>query len=127
VLISPWLDLTLTGASLDDPAIDDPCLPLTMLQNARRLYKPDGGYHDPSASPLFGDLTGLPPTLIQVGSRDILRDDARRIAGRFAAAGVSHRLEEWAGMHHFWHYAPIKVPETEQAFASIARYIVDGR
>ncbi len=121
VLLSPWLDLTLTGSSL--AAADDPGLPGDLLVAARRLYKPDERYADPLASPLFGPLAGLPPTLIQVGTREILLDDARRLALRLGEAGVERRLEEWGGMHHAWHLAPGVIPEVAGAFDAIARFI----
>ncbi len=121
VLLSPWLDLTLTGSSL--AADDDPGLPRDLLVAARRLYKPDERYADPLASPLFGPLAGLPPTLIQAGTREILLDDARRLADRLGEAGVDRRLEEWGGMHHVWHLAPVVVPEVAAAFDAIARFI----
>ncbi|MBL8838324.1 MAG: alpha/beta hydrolase [Alphaproteobacteria bacterium] len=126
VLISPWLDLTLSGASLrDDPDID-PGLPAGLMGDARDLYVPDGCFEDPLASPLFAPLAGLPPTLIQVGTREILRDDARRLASRMDRAGAPHRLEEWAGMHHVWHHAPFRIPEAECAFAAIARFVAEA-
>src|SRR5262249_30500466 len=121
VLLSPWLDLTLAGASLS--AGDDPGLRRDLLVAARRLYKPDERYADPLASPLFGPLAALPRTLIQVGTREILLDDARRLAVRLGEAGVDRRLEEWDGMHHAWHLAPGIVPEVAGAFDGIARFI----
>jgi acetyl esterase/lipase len=123
VLLSPWVDLTLTGASLTRNAGDDPGLSRNLLVAARRLYKPDEGYADPLASPLFGRLAALPPTLIQAGTGEILLDDARRLTSRLAEAGVDRRLEEWGGMHHAWHLAPGVVPEVADAFDAIARFI----
>ncbi len=123
VLISPWLDLTLTGASLRNDPGADPALPAELMADARRLYVPDGRFDDPLASPLFADLAGLPPVFIQVGMREILLDDARRLAARLRHAGVAHRLDEWAGMHHVWHHAPFRIPEADRAFAAIARFV----
>ena len=100
VLISPWLDLSLSGDTVRDQPEIDPGLPIEFMMAARRLYRPHGALDDPAASPLFAALRDLPPVLIQVGGLEVLRDDARRLARRLEQAGVPHRLEEWAGMHH---------------------------
>lgn len=123
VLISPWLDLTLTATSLAANSACDPVLQLVLLEPARRMYAPDGRYDDPFVSPLFGTLAGLPPVLVQVGTREILLDDSRSLAARMRVAGVDHVLEEWPGMHHVWHLSPVMVPEARRALAAIGRFI----
>jgi acetyl esterase/lipase len=100
VVFSPWVDLAFTGASMKDPHVEDPLLTYEALQQGARMYLGGTDSRDPLASPLFGDLSGLPPLLIQVGSDERLLDDARQYAERAASAGSSVRLEVWRGMHH---------------------------
>ena len=100
VVFSPWVDLAFTGASMKDPRIEDPLLSYEALQNAARMYLGKIDSRDALASPLFGDLSGLPPLLIQVGTDERLLDDARQYADRAALAGTKVRLEVWEGMHH---------------------------
>ena len=121
VLISPWLDLSLSGASLLAAPDMDPGLPAGFMADARHMYLPGGRFDDPRASPLFAALDGLPPVLVQIGTREILLDDARRLAARLRGAGGHVRLEEWVGMHHVWQHAPI--PEAGRAFAAMADFI----
>jgi acetyl esterase/lipase len=86
--MSPWADLTLTGDSMTGKAAADPALTPAGLARRGRDY---AGGHDPAdgrISPLFADLAGLPPLLIQAGSHEILLDDATRLAARAAAADV---------------------------------------
>ncbi|HEX3697041.1 MAG TPA: alpha/beta hydrolase [Polyangia bacterium] len=100
VVFSPWVDLAFTGASMKDGHIEDPLLSYENLQRGARMYLGGADSRDPLASPLFGDLSGLPPLLIQVGSDERLLDDARQYAERAAGAGSPVRLEVWQGMHH---------------------------
>jgi len=97
-LISPYLDLTHTGASIASRAERDPFIdPVGMPQTAA-LYLGGASPGDPRASPLFGPVKDLPPTLIQVGSDEVLFDDARRLANRLTDA----TFQEWVGMVHVW-------------------------
>lgn len=101
-LISPYLDLTHTGASIRTRALRDPFVdPATMAVTAR-TYLGDASASDPSASPLFGPAAGLPPCLIQVGSDEVLFDDAARLHVAIDAAGGHAVFQEWAGMIHVW-------------------------
>jgi epsilon-lactone hydrolase len=100
VVFSPWTDLTLSGASMGDPARTDPLIGREYLQDCARRYVGARDAADPLASPLLGDLRGLPPLLIQVGTDERLLDDATRYAARATAAGVPVRLEVWEGLHH---------------------------
>jgi epsilon-lactone hydrolase len=100
VLLSPWADLTLTGASLRTKADSDPALTAEGL--ARRAADYVGG-SDPASgliSPIFADLTGLPPLLIQVGSHEILLDDAIRLGARAAGADVAVTLQVTPDVPH---------------------------
>jgi len=100
VVFSPWTDLTLTGASMTDPAVVDPLIGYEYLQDCAAKVLGGAPASTPIASPLWGDLRGLPPLLIQVGTDERLLDDARRYADRAAEAGVDVRLQVFEGMHH---------------------------
>lgn len=98
--MSPWADLALTGESVTSRAGHDPLLTADLLQAARQRYLAQRDPRDPLASPLYGDLSGLPPTMLQVGEDEILLDDARRYAERLGAAGSTGELHIWKGMVH---------------------------
>src|SRR5262249_59206522 len=100
VAVSPWTDLALTGASLQSNADADPMMVAASLPVLAQNYLAGADPRHPYASPLYGDGSGLPPTLIQAGSDEILRDDAVRMAERLRAAGCAVDLEIWPGMPH---------------------------
>lgn len=100
VAFSPWTDLSLSGASMTDPGVEEALLTREMLADAAKAYLGSADPRDPLASPLFGSFAGLPPLLIQVGSDEILLDDSVRCARAAADAGVPVRLEIWKGLHH---------------------------
>jgi acetyl esterase/lipase len=78
---------------------------------------------EPYISPLYGDPRGLPPTLLQVGSDEILRDDSERMAERMREAGCDVTLEVWPRMPHVWHaFAPM-MPEARRAIARVGAFI----
>ncbi|MFK8252529.1 alpha/beta hydrolase [Ancylobacter terrae] len=101
-LVSPWTDLTMTGASLDDRADVDPLISREYLEGLAAAYLAGHDPNDPLVSPLRADLAGLPPTLVQVGSSETLLDDAVRIARNLGAAEVPVTLEIWPQMIHAW-------------------------
>lgn len=121
VCLSPWVDLEGTGASAEPGAVDDPMVTREGIQAMAETYAA-GNLRAPMASPLYADLSGLPPLLMQVGTREILLDDARRIAAQAEAAGVSVTLEEEQGLIHVWHLFP-GVPESEQAVARVGDFL----
>jgi len=123
VALSPWTDLALTGPSLRRNAAADPLQDAASLPRMTALYLAGSDPCDPYASPLYGDPTGLPPTLIQVGSDEILRDDAERMAARLRAAGGEVALEVWPRMPHVWHaFAPM-LPEALQAIGRVGAFV----
>lgn len=103
LVLSPWADLGHSGASITEKAAEDPSLTLAGLANSARQYLDGRSPSEPLASPIYADLAGLPPLLIQVGSVEILLDDAVRLARKAGAAGVDVTLEIWPGMPHVWH------------------------
>src|SRR5437764_3988179 len=123
VALSPWTDLAMTGASLTRNAVSDPMENPDDVPFLVRCYLGDGDRCNPYASPLYGDPKGLPPTLIQVGSDEILFDDSVRMAERMREAGCQVELEVWPRMPHVWHaFAPI-MPEARQAIARIGEFV----
>jgi acetyl esterase/lipase len=99
-LMSPYADLTLSGDSLDDKQALDPILTPDGLRVRAPEYVAQADAADPQISPIFGDLSGLPPLLIQVGSHEILLSDALRLAGRAATTDVAVTLEVTPGVPH---------------------------
>lgn len=123
VCISPWLDLTQSGESMDTKADEDPMVGRETLQRMADAYAGGQDPRSPRISPLFADLTGLPPLLVQVGTAETLLDDSRRLADRAKAAGVDLTLEEWDEMIHVWHAFAALVPEGQQAIERIGGWL----
>ncbi len=123
VLLSPWVDLEGTGASLTANAHADPMIDLDGLRRAAAAYLGGADPRTPLAAPLHADLTGLPPLLIQVGGREALLDDALRFAARARAAGVDVRLDRWDDMIHVWQaFAPL-LPEAGAALERVGAFV----
>lgn len=101
-LISPWLDLACTGDSMVRNAAVDVVLTREKLQAMATAYLAGQPATNPLASPLYADLTGLPPILVQVGSSEILFDDAARFASRAGSAEVAIAFQSWPYMFHVW-------------------------
>jgi len=123
VAISPWVDLTLSGESYQTKKNLDPLLTHAKLARAVGYYAPGCDLHNPYISPLYGDFTGFPPTLIHVGTHEVLLSEAQQLSANMRRDGVSVTLDEWEGMWHVWHV--FDVPETRKAMEQIAAYILD--
>jgi len=123
VAVSPWTDLALTGPSLELNAAADPMLNVAMLPALANGYLGGVDPRNPYASPLYGDASGLPPTLIHVGSDEILRDDAVRMADKLRAAGCHVEIEIWPRMPHAWHHFARVLPEGRDAIARIGAFL----
>jgi epsilon-lactone hydrolase len=126
IVFSPWADLAFTGVSMTDPTVTDPLISYQYLQDCARKYLGDRGAFDFLASPLFGDLKGLPPLLIQVGTDERLLDDARQYAHRAALAGVSVQLEVWEGMHHVFQLDVAHLESSRLALDRAAHFMLDA-
>lgn len=124
IFLSGWLDATFSGESINTQADVDIMVTLENLKECREWYI---GHTDPPpvlASPLQGDLRGLPPMIIHVGSDEILRDDAVRLAKQAQLVGVEAKLEIWDGMWHvFQQAAAINVPESQAALDQIGEFV----
>jgi acetyl esterase/lipase len=123
--ISAWTDMTASGDSIKTKASVDPMLgdlrPLEMMVEA--YVGKNGDKKAPLASPLFADLKGLPPLLLQVGTAEVLLDDSTRLAERATAAGVDVTLKTWEDMFHVWHAFADMLPEGMQATQELADYL----
>jgi monoterpene epsilon-lactone hydrolase len=123
VVMSPWTDLELTGGSMDDRAAQDPVLSRETLSGMAALYLDGHDPADPLVSPLRGDLRGLPPLLVQVGTAEVLLDDSVRLADVARAAGVDVTLERYEGLIHVWQQNAANAPEAQQALAHIGAFV----
>lgn len=123
--ISPWLDLECTGASMKSKAKSDLALNREALVHAGRSYRGRGAVEGRGGqlSPLSADLAGLAPLLIQVGSAEILLDDATRLAAQAGVADVSVRLEIWPNMPHVWHLFGFMLSEGRDAIENAGRFL----
>lgn len=120
ICLSPWVDLECLGESMNTKTDVDKREGILML--AKR-YLEDTDPRTPLAAPIYADLTGLPPLLIQVGTAEVLFDDATRLAERAKLAGVDVVLESWEDMIHMWHFFAAMLPEGQQAIGRIGDFI----
>jgi acetyl esterase/lipase len=124
VLLSPWTDLAATGESYVSRAEADPIHQRPMiLALAKNYLGEQGDPRNPLASPLYADLKGLPPLLIQVGDRETVLDDSTGFADKARAAGVDVELQVWDDMIHVFQMFGAELPEARQAIASIAKFL----
>lgn len=123
VVLSPWTDLALTGASLASNAKLDAIVDADDVPIFAADYLAGADPHHPYASPLYGDPTGLPSTLIQVSSEEVLRDDAVRMAATMQRARCQVELQIWPRMPHVWHLLAPIVPEAREAIDEIGKFV----
>ncbi len=127
ILLSPWTDLTLSGASHQFNRKSDIMLRHFDPEEKAALYAGEYDLKNPFISPLFADHTNLPPLLIQVGADEILRDDSTRLAERVAAAGGEVRLEVWENMIHVFQAQAAFLPEARQAIEHIGDFVRESQ
>jgi len=123
VCLSPWTDLTLSGESMTACAKSDPLIGRASSAFHAGLYLGQQDPASPLASPVFADLHGLPPMLIQVGEYETLRSDAERLAANARQAEVPARLEVWEGMWHVWQMFAGLMPEAQRAIQVAGKFI----
>lgn len=122
-LVSPWTDLTLSGASVDDNDAIDPLLHRPYLDELAAAYVPPGVARDDArVSPLFADLTGLPPTLVQVGADETLLDDSLRLVRAAARAEADVRLHVLPHMIHAFPLWNAVLPAARTALAEFGDF-----
>ena len=123
VLISPWLDLTLASNCYQDNAGSDLLFSRAAAQAAVELYLQGASPYDASASPLFADVSGFPPTLISVGAGEVLADDSRRFHAALISAGAVAVLCEIADMEHVAVTRGFALGGGAQTFAAIIAFV----
>lgn len=113
--------MTASGPSYQECEKTDPILTSDYIHAVRSAYAPDADWSLPCFSPIMGDLTGFPPTLIQVGEREILRSDSVRLLESLSKAGVPCVLEQWPEMWHVFQMFPIKT--AGEALVHVAAFL----
>ena len=122
VCLSPWTDLSASGAYAGPAAHSDPILSPETGATYAKVYRGETDDDSPLVSPVFADLSGLPPLLIQAAGREALLDDSARLAEAARRDGVDVDFEVWPGMWHVWQMTP-QVPEARRALARIGAFI----
>jgi acetyl esterase/lipase len=123
-LASPWSDLTMSGATLKTKDADDPLIHKVYLEELADAYAPAPlDRAEPLISPLFADLSGFPPTLIQAGSAETLLADATRLAAALGAADVAVTLEIWPRMIHAWPLWNARLADGRKALARAGEFM----
>jgi acetyl esterase/lipase len=125
VALSPVTDLALTGPSFDTKADADPYFTRPQAEGLVRAYLGDADPKNPLASPLYGNLAGLPPIRIHVGEDEVLLDDSRRYFERAAAVGIDVQLDVWKGMAHGFANGVGKLAAADQALDSVAAFLAE--
>ena len=122
--MSPWLDMEALGDTMTSKDAEDPIVKKPLLLGMVSMVMPEGAdKRDPRIAPLYGDLSGLPPLLIHVGSRETLLDDSRRIAERAKKAGVKVQLHEYEGQIHVFQVFCTRLDEAKAALDEIGQFV----
>jgi acetyl esterase/lipase len=121
--LSPWVDMEALSQSFTDRAATDPTVQREGIVWMGKTYMGDADPKHPHAAPIYGDLTGLPPMLIQVGSVETLLDDSLLLARKAAIDGVPVEMQIWPEMIHVWHlFFPI-LTQGRQSLASGGAFV----
>jgi acetyl esterase/lipase len=124
VALSPITDLAASGASVTSNAANDRVLDKTVLEALRKAYLGNNSATDPDISPLYADLSGFPPLLLQVGSGELLLDDTLRLADKAHKDGVDVTAQVWPGMPHQWQLFPSVLDDADKAGQKIAEFAI---
>ena len=122
-LLSPWVDMEGIGESMTSKDSVDPMVHKDGLLGMAKAYLGGQNPRSPLAAPLYADLAGLPPLLIQVGTSETLLDDASRLAERAKKAGVNVTYEPWENMIHVWQLFAPMLDEGQQAIDKIGAFV----
>lgn len=123
VCLSPWTDLSFSGESWKSRAGVDLIIHAHKEHEFARMYLGGLDARTPLASPLFADLHGLPPLLVQVGSDEVLLSDSTGLVERARQAGVEAVIDEWGKMQHVWQFAASFIPEGRRAITLIGEFV----
>jgi len=123
ICLSPVTDLAAKRDASARNVRKDVVLNLPSMSFFHESYLAGQDPHDPLISPLYADLIGLPPLLIQVGGDEILLEDAEKLAAKAVQAGVDATLRVYPGMWHVWQYFAPFLPEAEKAVEEIGQFV----
>jgi len=123
VCLSPWADLTLKSGTHTSKAKTEAVLNTEVLREWALSYTGAENLSNPLVSPVFADFHGFPPLFIQVGSEEILLDDALQLAEKARAAGVQVEIKVWDGLWHVWLILGKRLPENRQTFVEIGQFV----
>ncbi|MBJ7537077.1 alpha/beta hydrolase [Marinomonas transparens] len=123
VAFSPWVDLTHSGRSAVTRDGVDPICNVEFLNKLGRLFLGDEIATHPDASPVYANVQGLSPILLQLGENEVMLSDALRLGTNLAEARVRTSIEIWPGMFHVWHLFAGILPESDQAIDSAVAFI----
>ena len=123
VLLSPWCDLTCSGPTMESNRRIDPMLHPDWLTSSAAMYAAESAKDEPGISPLFGDMSGYPRTLIQVGSDEILLSDATRAEAAMKEAGVDVTLQVSEGMWHVFQFHAAILKSSKKAVYKIGNFL----
>lgn len=123
VLISPWADLTMSGNTIESLAEKDPVVSLKGLKDMAAHYCNGANPEDPLISPVFADLSGLPPILVHVGSDEILLNDSQRIKANLDRDGVINEYKEFPEMIHVFHHFAAMLDTGTEAILEISGFL----
>lgn len=126
ILLSPFLDMTASGESARTRADQDPWFRPEEIHVIVKHYCPDEDIRDPLLSPVFANVAGFPPTLIQVGDDEILLSDSTRFADKLSAAGCRVKLEVFPGLWHVFQLFIGTMPESRAAIDKIGEHVRNG-
>jgi epsilon-lactone hydrolase len=125
--LSPWFDMELSGETITSNQPTDVLFggpePMNLQLLVQMFLGETGDRRDPFASPLYADLSGLPPIYIQVGGAEMLLDDSRRFHQRAQAAGTEVRLDVFPGQQHTFHMSAGRAPAADDAIARLAEWV----
>ncbi|MFS2179958.1 alpha/beta hydrolase [Rhizobium pisi] len=124
VALSPITDLAATGGSMTSNAESDPLVDKAWIEALGKPYLGRRPPTDPQVSPLYADMKGFPPLLLQVGSGEALLDDTLRLADKARQAGVDVTTEVWPGMPHQWQLFPSLLDDADRASQNIAEFAI---
>ncbi|TXI08540.1 MAG: alpha/beta hydrolase [Rhizobium sp.] len=124
VAMSPIADFSATAGSLTSNAASDPFMSKSELALISGAFVRDRALVDPDISPLYGNFSGFPPSLIQVGSREALLDDSTLLADKIRQAGGNVTLEIWPGMIHQWQIFPFWLDDAQKAIRKAAEFSI---
>jgi monoterpene epsilon-lactone hydrolase len=120
--LSPWVDLAITGETIETKADVDPMFTRPSMICMAKIYADETDVRSPLISPLYADLSGLPPVLIHVGTSEMLLSDSLRMAKALKKAGVDCTIKEWEDLFHVFH-SVVYIPEARMANEEIAAFV----